>query len=55
MYNISYCNPIEYAYDGLIRDLGLFRIPEAICDAGAFKFDKNVAISTIFDISMGFY
>ena len=34
-----------YAYDDLISDLDLFRIPEAIFKTRAFKFDSNVVVS----------
>ena len=36
--------------NNLIRDLDLFRIPEAIFNARAFKFDTNVVVSVTFDI-----
>ena len=37
-----------------MKDLDLFRIPEAMFDTRAFKFDTNVVVSVTFDISSGF-
>ena len=39
---------IDYAHNGLISNLDLFRICEAIFNARAFKFDTDVIASATF-------
>ena len=45
---------MKYVLTGLITDLDLFHIPEAIFNARTCIFDTNVVVSETFDINSWF-